>query len=1148
MAFFADGSLMKFGQGNLLSLEEQESPVNVDVPDLIGPDRLCNVFGSVVGSFFGAGDPKKDVYSWRIYSPLNQLIFDGSGGAGFQTISFTFSLIGSHRVDLEVSRGGVLLLKKSKNVELIKGPDFLLKPIYTICENQELQVFALDPESSNFSNYKFEWKDPDQKIISNTNTAKISKPGKYSVIFYFESGIDGKECEVELTTEVSILSDFLIVGSSSSLCPDGSILFKSEPDVIGEWFVQKAGDPVRKSLGNGNSVTVFPGEDLADFGGYEIILVVSNSNNLSCTPEKKKLFVYNPLPQFEFVDATGTSGCLDSDGTIRIRAITPIDQLSILNENISSPPLKAGEIYEFPGLLSGAYTIIGVLGNCVDRLGSVVPLEIPPPKLLYTIDSIKGESCTPTGKENGSFLVKLINGPLEGSYRILGEKGGVIKNEVLGSDIEFKVELGGGNFYFEIYDKDSCSLPKSELIIIPARNQVSFSVPDSLAICQAFELIPETDQSLEFTLTNPSGQIQVNSSGKPFLLTEEGSYKILGILPNQSDVCPTQKEFKLTLVEPVEFEPTLIDQDCFGNRIYEANIFGRDPASVIFTWFNEKNEIVGTGQTLFPFSIGEYKLDVQPGNSSACPIPPKKLLVEEPVLKVDVTLNATQLCELGPGANIKLETTFPEEVTDIEWRRFNSSGTIDILPEFKNKAEITVFDSGIYEASVFSIIPSINKECELGRSSIELEINPNKIDFSVPTTLSICETYEFTPETTQDLTFEITYPNGETTTRQSNEALILNQGGIYLFLGISNDQIPTLCPEVKSMEVTINKKIVFAPELFEETCDGTKIYRANIGTVNPALADFSWFDESGDLIGDEEYITLNTYGNFSLDVQPKGSLPCVQSPISFLVEIPVLDLPVDLFAETLCPDAPSTVIRAETQFDLVTRIEWWFTNLNGVESQLGNQINKREILAFEEGTYEVRIFNQLNCLLGRDLVLVMKSMDTVRPIVKDFYQICPRYDIGETINPGQFAAYEWYHEGFLVSTRPTFKPITFGDFTLVVYSSEGCGYQTTFMTEEECELKVTFPNAIQPGNPDKEFLIYTNYLIDELEVFVFSKWGEVIFQCKSTDLISEEFTCPWDGTFNGKGIPTGSYAVRINYKNNEKNLSNYYVGSILVIE
>jgi hypothetical protein len=172
----------------------------------------------------------------------------------------------------------------------------------------------------------------------------------------------------------------------------------------------------------------------------------------------------------------------------------------------------------------------------------------------------------------------------------------------------------------------------------------------------------------------------------------------------------------------------------------------------------------------------------------------------------------------------------------------------------------------------------------------------------------------------------------------------------------------------------------------------------------------------------------------------------------------------------------------------------------------------------------------------------------VRPTVEEIYQICPRYEIAPQINPGSFASYEWYYDDNLVSSSPTYKPNQIGNYKLIVFSSEGCAYETTFITEEECELKAVFPNAIQPGNPDKPFLIYTNYLIDDLEIWVFSKWGEVIFQCKNSGLLTEESTCLWDGYFRGEKLPPGSYAYRMNFRNNEKNITKEQMGSILVID
>ena len=63
---------------------------NLADPEIIGPDRLCNVFGSVIGTFSGMGNPDTDVYDWKIYGPSNQLLFSGFGGSGFQEITYTF--------------------------------------------------------------------------------------------------------------------------------------------------------------------------------------------------------------------------------------------------------------------------------------------------------------------------------------------------------------------------------------------------------------------------------------------------------------------------------------------------------------------------------------------------------------------------------------------------------------------------------------------------------------------------------------------------------------------------------------------------------------------------------------------------------------------------------------------------------------------------------------------------------------------------------------------------------------------------------------------------------------------------------------------------------------------------------------------------
>ncbi|RIW14037.1 hypothetical protein D0X99_14625 [Algoriphagus lacus] len=1125
------------------------NPVFID-PELTGPDRLCNVFGSVIGDFFGGGDPAKDVYSWEILGPAGQSLFKGTGGAGFQTISYTFSITGVHQVKLEVSRGGKPIGTFSKNVEVSPGPIIVLKSSYQICENQEIELQAIDPTTSvNFSSYEFEWRNESGVLIGAENNQKVNQAGNYEVSFFFKNSLGENECFTTLTTSVSIATGFSLVSSSTSVCPDEEIVFSTEPPIDGEWFIQKQNEPLKESIGTGTTIKINPISDLVTTGEYSVFFQAGNNGNASCLPESSISFTYFPKPEFEILEPIISSGCNTPDGTIRIKAITPLEGIYLDGQSPSGISLSPGDIFEIPNLKSGTYTVIGSLGSCANSLGTVVPLDNPPPNLEFEILDIKPEVCTPTGKLDGAFTISLLNGPSTGvSYRLINERGAVVLEEKLSPGLLTIVTVPGGTYFVEIFDEDLCSLPQVEELVVPNLDQVEFFIPESLSVCQSFDFIPETSQALEFTLTAPDGTVEIQKAGEAFSITQAGKHTLVGVLPGQSNICPTLKELMVTLVPPVDFEPLLIKQDCFGNQTYRAIIKDRAPEEVVFSWYNEKDELVGTGEFLFPFSYGTYKLDVQPADSEACPIPPKEFVVKEPVLSVDVSLESTKLCEFGPRAVINLSTTYPEEVTDIEWRRFDETGQITELPEFRDRKEVTVDVAGTYEASVFSIIPSIEKNCELGRSTIQVDLIPNKVTFDIPGNLSICDPYQLIPQSTSPLEFSLIYPDGNVETKSWNEAFTIDQAGLYTILGYDPDIKGPLCPEQKTFEVTINSPVQFQPVLNNLSCEGIYEYQAQVDNYAPDQVDYFWRDPAGNLVGSSAVFTTSTYGTFTLEVQPKGSIPCKIDPQSFEVAIPVLQVATKIIAGPLCPDQPNAALEVDADFTEISTIEWWFTDINNNRIQLISETNKKEILASREGTYEVIVRNSFNCILGRDQVLVLRSSDQVRPALEESYQVCPRYEIAPTLNPGNFAQYEWYFEDALVGNSPTFKPLQIGTYKVIVYSTEGCAYETTFITEEECELRAVFPNAIQPGNPEKPFLIYTNYLIDELEVWIFNRWGEVIFHCKNTDLLTEESTCLWDGYFDGQKIPPGSYAYRLNFKNLEKNISKEQLGSILVID
>jgi gliding motility-associated-like protein len=95
-----------------------------------------------------------------------------------------------------------------------------------------------------------------------------------------------------------------------------------------------------------------------------------------------------------------------------------------------------------------------------------------------------------------------------------------------------------------------------------------------------------------------------------------------------------------------------------------------------------------------------------------------------------------------------------------------------------------------------------------------------------------------------------------------------------------------------------------------------------------------------------------------------------------------------------------------------------------------------------------------------------------------------------------------------------------GTYTVVVKDMNGCTESLdviiTVVGSEGC---LEIPTIITPNNDgyNDTWIIKNIDLFPDAEVFVFNRWGEQVFQTKN--LLSN----PWDGTTDGKLLPTDSY-------------------------
>lgn len=140
----------------------------------------------------------------------------------------------------------------------------------------------------------------------------------------------------------------------------------------------------------------------------------------------------------------------------------------------------------------------------------------------------------------------------------------------------------------------------------------------------------------------------------------------------------------MVLIDQPNFEPILESEDCFGNKLYRAELFGSDPSNLSIRWYDRNFEIVGRGVQWYPTGYGEFNLDVQPRGTALCESNPKLFEVKQPVFEVDVDLTAGLICLGGLLATVILESDF-EEVDRIEWIYIGPNGDQSILTQFANE-------------------------------------------------------------------------------------------------------------------------------------------------------------------------------------------------------------------------------------------------------------------------------------------------------------------------------------------------------------------------------------------------------------------------------------------------------------------------------
>lgn len=130
-----------------------------------------------------------------------------------------------------------------------------------------------------------------------------------------------------------------------------------------------------------------------------------------------------------------------------------------------------------------------------------------------------------------------------------------------------------------------------------------------------------------------------------------------------------------------------------------------------------------------------------------------------------------------------------------------------------------------------------------------------------------------------------------------------------------------------------------------------------------------------------------------------------------------------------------------------------------------------------------------------------------------------------TNNPGPI--YQWYQDGVAISgaTSSTYKPLVDATYSLAVTDSTNCAsFQSVAMALILDLTAEDIPEGISPNGDD----INDRFVIDNLNTLypnhsltIISRWGEEVFQ-------AAPYQDNFDGTYDGKNLPDGTYFYILN--------------------
>ena len=183
-------------------------------------------------------------------------------------------------------------------------------------------------------------------------------------------------------------------------------------------------------------------------------------------------------------------------------------------------------------------------------------------------------------------------------------------------------------------------------------------------------------------------------------------------------------------------------------------------------------------------------------------------------------------------------------------------------------------------------------------------------------------------------------------------------------------------------------------------------------------------------------------------------------------------------------------------------------NFPDVQYLWSNGETGNSITVDSAGAYNLQLITEDGCTVSKTYFVE----NFVNPVISNISQIDDSLII-ELSTEGDFS---YSIDGNTYQNQPVFNNLTGGLYTIYIRENNGCKIVT------EDFVYILIPEFFTPNgdNINDVFQIGGDTNFDEFEVIIFDRFGKVLIQ-------SNEAPFQWNGTYNGRNLPSDDYWYRI---------------------